>query len=107
MLFAVLPGPVACARLLWGEAASPSGFMAIAALTIPEIQVYLAVVSEMQGQQCGCVFPAPERQHGHGWSWAPSRPPQHWCEEAPVISDGGTWARNRSPFHSQVSGVLH
>lgn len=56
---------------------SPSGFMAIAALTVSEIQVYSAVASETQGQRSSRVFLAPERQRGQGRSWAPSRLPQH------------------------------
>lgn len=87
---------------------NPSGFMAIPALTISEIQVYSAIISETQGQQSGCVLLAPERQRGHSQSWAPSRFPQHRREEAhTVISDGGAWAGKDSPFQSQVSGGLH
>lgn len=81
----------------------PLRFMAITVLSISEIQVYSAIISEIQRQhfwlQRGSMATA-----GAGFI-------QGSCstgmKKSAMISSDGTWAEQDSLFHSQISGRLH
>lgn len=101
-IFMVQKGTGQC--LAGGLGMSPLGFMAITALTVPEIQVYSAITSETQGQQSSCVLLTPERQRGHGQSWTPSRFPWQWHNEAHC--DIRRWHMGWERFPISLSGRL-
>lgn len=82
---------------------NPLRFIAITVLTVSEIQVYSAIISETQRQ--------------HSWlqrgrtAAAGAGLIQDSCSigmrKCTVISSDGTWAEQDSLFHSQISGRLH